>query len=45
MCAVARVASVHGSCCQEDEIAYEEVVEAPSRHSQKHVNFIKQLTG
>ena len=39
-----RVASVHASCCLEDEIAYEEVF--PSKqHSEKHAKFIKDLTG
>ena len=40
-----RIASVHGSCCQEDELAYEEAAQNPKRHSERHVNFIKDITG
>ena len=42
---VIRVASVHGSCCQDDELAYEETFPSPKRHSQRHVAFVKDLTG
>ena len=41
---ISRVASVHASCCLEDEIAYEEVL-VPKQHSEKHANFIKDLAG
>lgn len=42
---VPRIASIHGSCCQEDELAYEEVTHKPKRHSERHVNFVKDITG
>ena len=41
---IPRVASVHASCCLEDEIAYEENF-PPKQHSEKHARFIEDVTG